>query len=543
MLDIRDAVKDEWDVVVVGTGIGGATLGYALAKAGWRVLFCEKGRALRNDPETLRGDYAESFFGPPEVPRLKHRDILTRAGRCPEEIEDRSLPRPHRHIPFIGQGAGGSSALYGMAMERFFPADFRPRENFPQIEDSGLPERWPITYEQLRPYYEAAERLYRVRGTLDPLRPETTNSTLLSPPPLSPGNNKLMALLHDQGLHPYRLPLACEHLAGCPGCQGYLCPKECKNDSSRICLEPAISQYDACLLEQCSALRIDTQADRVTGVICSWRGGTITLRSKVVVLAAGALHTPALLLRSACSAWPDGVANESGLVGKNLMRHCIDLYAVSLKPQHDGNLKEIACNDFYRTEENKFGSVQSFGTLPPAPVLVAQLQQDLRRSAWPVLATLLKPVKNLLRAYFSRLSSRTLILASIMEDLPQRGNRVQTSERHDRLILRYRPHPHDTLRLTQFRQRITEVLKPHRFMLFKQAENNERIAHACGTCRFGTDPRESVLDGMNRAHGLSNLYVVDSSFFPSSAGTNPSLTIAANALRVADHIVQSHGQH
>jgi choline dehydrogenase-like flavoprotein len=128
-----------------------------------------------------------------------------------------------------------------------------------------------------------------------------------------------------------------------------------------------------------------------------------------------------------------------------------------------------------------------------------------------------------------------------MEDLPYEENRVQLPERPEtggpRVSIAYRVSQQDRRRIRTFRARIREILKPYRFLLIKQAENNKRLAHVCGTCRSGRDPGSSVLDPYNRAHGLENLYVVDSSFFPSSGGTNPGLTITANALRVADHLI------
>jgi choline dehydrogenase-like flavoprotein len=539
MQDTHDPEKTHWDTIIVGTGMGGATLGYALAKAGKRVLFCERGRSHLNDPQALMGHYAEHFFHRPAVAQRQHENILAQAGRYTDLIEDLSGLQTRSHIPFIGQGTGGSSALYGMAMERFFPEDFRPRAQFPQVTDTSLPTAWPISYEDLDPYYTIAEQLYGVRGSLDPLRQPETAVSLLPPPPLSEANQCLYEQLQSKGLHPYQLPLACEWVPDCQGCQGYLCPKPCKNDSSRACLAPALNQYGAHLLDECQALRLETQGDRVSTVVCAWRGKTLRLQGEQVVLAAGALQTPVLLLNSACPAWPQGLANESGLVGRNVMRHCIDLYAVfvGIHPTFHRNVKEIACNDFYVGQDIKLGSLQSFGSLPPAPILVEQMQQDLRESRYPHMAHVFGLAKPLLKAVFNRLFSRSLILASIMEDLPHPENRVQPGPSPDRIRLQYRLHPYDKQRIRLFRQVLSEALKPQRFMLLKQAENNDRIAHVCGTCRFGTNPHESVLNPFNRAHDVANLYVVDSSFFPSSAGTNPSLTIAANGLRVADHML------
>ena len=235
----------KWDVIIVGTGMGGATLGHALAKAGKRVLFCEKGRSHLAADAPLRGDYAESFFERPQAPAPEHANVLSRAGRCWGTIEDRTGPRVRRFIPFIGSGTGGSSALYGMALERFYPQDFTPRRHDPNADGADLPEAWPISYADLRPYYRAAEALYRVRGGIDPLRTESLDP-LPEPPPMTGAARELTEFLRSKGLHPYRLPAGCERVPDCLGCQGFLCPKACKNDSSRICLEPAIRPGPDC---------------------------------------------------------------------------------------------------------------------------------------------------------------------------------------------------------------------------------------------------------------------------------------------------------
>jgi choline dehydrogenase-like flavoprotein len=547
MTDTASASARPWDVLVVGTGMGGATLGFALAKGGKSVLFCERGRSHFNGETVLNGNFAETFFETPDVPRLKHQATLVRSGRYPDEVADTSNSNVRRFIPFIGTGTGGSSALYGMALERFFPADFTPRRNYPDAGDSTLPDEWPFGYDDLRPYYEAAEKLYRVRGSPDPCRHGDLHTLLLPPPPLSAAAAELAEFLRGKGLHPYQLPKACEDVPDCLGCQGFLCPRECKNDSSRICLKPALAQYGAQLLDECEVLRFEATREAITGVRCSRRGEEFTLRARVVVLAAGALETPRLLLASSSPEWPQGLANNSGLVGRNLMRHFIDLYAISPHTDQEvpAHLKELAFNDFYLGEGRKGGTVQSFGALPPAPVLVAGMEEDMRHSSFRWAARLFHLASPVLKPLFRRLLSRKIIFASIVEDLPYQDNRVALAAPADkaRLVLEYRINEHERMRIAAFRNKLNEVFRSYRVMVIKQAENNERIAHACGTCRAGHDPRTSVLDAWNRAHGLSNLYVADTSFFPSSGGTNPALTIAANALRVADHLLGKDSSH
>ncbi|WP_198119090.1 GMC oxidoreductase [Massilia rhizosphaerae] len=531
-------IDQNWDAVVVGTGMGGATLGYALARAGRRVLFLEKGSA---SPD-LVGRYAEDDFPRPEAPQPAHRDILARAGRYPDQIVDRSTPRTQRFVPFIGSGAGGSSALYGMALERFFPSDFAAADHYRASPGADLPPRWPVAYDELAPYYDKAEQLFRVRGTADPLRADGQREHLLPSPPMTPGSAELFGVFEARGLHPYRLPLACEFVDGCSGCQGYLCGRACKNDAGRICLQPAVRDHGARMLDDCDVVALEADAHRVTGVVCERGGSRFTVRAPLVVLAAGALETPRILLGSASGAWPQGLANGSGLVGKYLMRHHVDLYLVEpkLKGAFDNRQKELAFNDFYVLDGQKLGSVQSFGRLPPPATLAASVADDLRQGPLPWTAPLFELAKPFVTPVLDGLVHRRMALAATLEDFPYADNRVEPARadaQHARLAIEYRVRDADRARIAAFRARMREVLSGYRFKLIEQAENNQRVAHVCGTCRFGDDPAQSVLDRNNRAHGLANLYVVDSSFFPSSGGTNPSLTIAANALRVADHLL------
>jgi choline dehydrogenase-like flavoprotein len=537
-LSAREAERLVWDVIVVGTGMGGGTSGYSLARSGRRVLFVEKGRStLPGTPGTIRSQLPE--LAEPLAGRSAetYYDALARAGRTTDQIEDISGRFPRRFVPFLGSGTGGSSAIYGMACERFFVRDFTPRQDFRDTGESTIPEAWPITYDQMRPWYEAAEQLLGVRGQRDPLRPEAVEANLPAAPPFSADNQPLVDYLIGRGLHPYHLPMACDYTEDCASCHSYLCQKSCKNDASRNCVLPAITKHGAQLLSECRVVRLDADGSHVRRVICQDRSGIVTLQAKVVVLAAGALVTPVLLLNSHSGDWPGGLANGSDWVGRNLMRHLIDLIEIwPSDSQLTAPNKEIGFNDFYFWEGQKFGTVQSFGSMPPMEMLT-------NRPGWQAKA--LRSVRPAARLVYERFFNGGLVLAPLMEDLPYLDNRVlppaQTNtDGRQRLRIQYRLHANEIERRTLFLRHLKEVFKPFRQITLRGAEDNEAIAHVCGTCRFGTDPKSSVLDPQNRAHEVNNLYVVDSSFFPSSSGLNPSLTVAANALRVADHIDQAH---
>lgn len=548
-LTLDEAAGQHWDVIVIGTGIGGATFGYAMARAGQQVLFCERGAAHLDQSggggTALTGHYPEEDL-PGAIARhlAPDQQLLRQAGRATDLLDDVSGRKTRSFVPFVGSGTGGSSALYGMAMERFFPADFEPRGQHPGDSDNSLPAAWPLSYAELAPWYSQAEALYRVRGTVDPLRAGfDPPRSLPAPPAFTPAADWLAQHLSATGLHPYRLPMACEFLPGCQGCQGYLCPNACKNDSARICLAPAVTEHGAQLLADCTVVKLEARQQQVTGVVCRPADGSLrTLRARTVALAAGAMQSPALLLRSASEAWPDGLANRSGLVGRNLMRHCIDLHALTLpdhaRPLADENRqKQLAFNDFYAGTAGKLGSVQSFGRLPPQQMLFATLLDDVAHSPWAALLPLLRCAEPLLAPTLRQLAQESMILAATLEDLPNANNRVTLSPTQpDGLQLHYRMTAGQRQRVATLRKLIAARLRPLPVRLLKQADNNQRLAHVCGTLRFGNSAANSVLNVNNRAHGLDNLFAVDASCFPSSGGTNPSLTIAANAMRVANHL-------
>src|SRR5271163_5132654 len=298
-LNPREAEHVVWDVIVVGTGMGGGTLGYWLARSGRRVLFVEKGRStLPGVPGTIRSSMPE--FAEPRAGRSAeaYYDALARAGRSTDEIEDVSGRFSKRFVPFIGSGTGGSSALYGMVCERFFAGDFTPRQNFRDPGESTVPDGWPVSYEQMAPWYGEAEKLLGVRGQPDPLRPEAAEVGLPAAPPFSADNQPLVDYLAGRGLHPYHLPMACDYTAGCATCQAYLCPRSCKNDAGRNGVLPAVAEHGAQLLAECRVVRLEADRAQVREVICEHLSGTLALQAKVVVLAAGALVTPVLLLNS-----------------------------------------------------------------------------------------------------------------------------------------------------------------------------------------------------------------------------------------------------
>ena len=519
-----------WDVIVVGTGMGGATTGYELARNGKRVLFIEKGKFLLGQAD--RGSGARSI----EI----SEDVESRLSRgCwPLPIQGITSFGESEFFAPLGSGTGGSTSLYAAQLERMSPIDFEPRGNYPNITDSTLPEKWPIAYQDFVSYYRQAEVLYRVRGTNDPLN-DDVDAELLEPPPLSERDHSLYDSLRELNLNPYRAHVACEFVPNCEECGGVLCPRQCKNDAGRICLMPALNEYGAKILTDCEVLRFEADSNSIKSVVCKLNGSEITLKAKIIVLAAGSLFSPILLLNSKSALWPDGLANSSGYVGRNLMWHATDF--IALRPKRflpsEGPKKALALNDFYFLDGIKLGTFQSVGVpvswLYVFSYLLSKFQKAPKWQRVFAHPFVLRIVAHVAAFYFKS----TSVFAAITEDLPYLENRVIAApETKSGMRFEYKYTTDLEVRSAIFRKKISIALKSKYKTIRLSGKNNINFGHACGTCRFGTDPTKSVLNEKNRAHDLNNLYITDASFFPSSGGTNPSLTIAANAIRVAEEI-------
>lgn len=536
-LDTDEAATESWDAVIIGTGVGGSTLGLALAAAGYRVLFCERGRAPAEADSGEPDRYPELASLRAKVPAALDRAALLAAGRYSHRVIDATGNKPYGFIPFIGEGGGGSSALYGMVLERFTRADFEPARAHGRDTGSDLPDRWPFGYDDLVPFYALAERLYRVRGGNDTLRPaDERNATGLAAARGTSAGAELERYLESRGLHPYRLPLACDDRAGCQSCQGYACRRGCKVDAWNACVEPAYATGRAFVLDECEVTGLVASGDRITSLRCVRAGKAFTLTGRIVALCAGALHSPLLLQRSVSDRWSAGVGNAHGLVGRFLMRHLVDLYPVApaagLAP--DNRVKELGFSDFYQRKDQKLGGVQSFGRLPPVAMVIDALAEELREQGKHGLAQLVQWFAPFMRPTVRKMVEDRLMLASTVEDLPYADNVVTPSnESGATASLRYRIHGYEHQRVDAMRSLVREALGKRYGGIVRQAQNNRRIAHVCGTCRAGASERDSVVGADCRVHGIDNLYVADASVFVTSGGTNPSLTIAANALRVA----------
>jgi choline dehydrogenase-like flavoprotein len=518
-----------WDVVIIGAGMGGGVLGWSLAKRNASVLYLERGPPV--EPS-----------GPPVGARRLLR--LLQPGSKSEELA--AGARWNRRISVrrdnwtssvylpMGNGPGGSSAVYGAALERLRRVDFAGVSNA-TLDPPPLPNRWPIDYDDFIPYYERAEELLGVRGTRDPTDPDD-KSVLLTPPPLSERDTHFFESFEAAGLAPYRLHVGIEYKPGCTECLGILCARDCKSEGASRGLKPSLTDHNAKLLTGFEVERlVASTGDRVDEVVGLLDGREVKVRGRIIVLAAGALNTPAIMLNSTSEHWPAGVGNGNGLVGRGLMIHVSEFFALwpTREVSSAGPGKTLSSRALNEIDGMKLGGIQSVGVRISTSHVSGFLEELLQRIL-PIRLPALKIVTYAAAIIASRIFRGAALFATIMEDFAYFGNRVvldSTSESGVSVL--YRTSKDLARRETTMRQLIRDHLAKHR-PIFLSNGDKLNYGHPSGTCRFGTSPATSVLNPENRVHGVSNLYVADASCFPSSGGCNPSLTVAANALRVAD---------
>jgi choline dehydrogenase-like flavoprotein len=528
----QDCHETLWDVVVIGAGMGGSTLGYALARKGLKVLFVERGSPPTRFPQSLQEGRLKRLLS-----RERPESRLSAIGRWPRRI---TIMRDGHGFDFfapIGSGPGGSSAIYGAGLERMRRVDFSATaiegENPPP-----LPDEWPLDYDKFTQYYQRAEALFDVAGTRDPDDPDD-NSTLRSPPPLSERDQDFFDSFESLGLRPYRVHVGIAYKPGCRECLGLPCPNDCKADGSSRALRPALRDHGAKILLNCEVERLEATDARVTAVIARIDGKRVRLRGRVVVLAAGALSTPILLRNSTSPHWPQGLGNQNDLVGRCLMFHASDLIALWPRKRLSaaGVRKTLSFRKFYSVSGRKMGTFQSLGLPVSHGAIFDFLASWIDRHS-PVKIPLARPFAWSLALVADSFFNQATVFATIIEDFPYRSNRVVADPgKPSGFYIEYVKSGELNERITAMRTLLKSVLAMHKPWVIT-GDDNMNLGHPSGTCRFGTDPATSVLDSSNKVHGVENLYVVDASFFPSSSGANPALTVAANALRVADLVAE-----
>lgn len=520
-----------YDIIVIGTGAGGGTLAHRLAPSGKRVLVLERGDYLRRERDNwdskavfVKGKYrAEEFW-------------LDKDGK--------EFP------PEVNYYVGGNTKFYGAALFRLRPEDFGEL-----LHHDGVSPAWPIRYEDLEPYYTEAEHLYLVHGRHgeDPWEGPCSAQYAYPPVEHEPRIEQLSYDLEKQGLHPFHLPIGVDltqdehgqatHSSACIRCNrvdGFPCLLRAKSDAQVICVEPALRHENVDMITNAHVTRLETDpAGRSVTTVLARLPGEEEARfsADIVVVACGAVNSAVLLLASANDRHPNGLANSSGVVGRHYMRHNnAALMAISKQPNDTQFQKTLALHDWYLGADDwdhPLGGIQMLGKSD-----AEQIHGEAPRWAGAVAPDM----------PFEVLAHHAVDFWLCGEDLPRPDNRV-TLERDGRirLTLDEGNNIEGLKRLRHKLQHMLGHLGMHEHRLLSHSIYLHKgmpigaTAHQAGTVRFGTDPASSALDVNCKAHDLDNLYVVDTSFFPSIGAVNPSLTAIANALRVGDHLLERLG--
>jgi choline dehydrogenase-like flavoprotein len=511
----------DYDVIIIGTGAGGGTLARHLAPSGKRILLLERGDWLPREPQNW--STADVF--------IDGRYISSDTW-----YDDKGKPfQPQVHY-FVG----GATKLYGAALYRLREKDFGELHHH-----DGLSPAWPIDYTDMEPYYTQAEQLYQVRGTRgeDPTDPPASAPYPFPALPHEPRIQQLSDDLAAAGHHPFHAPCGVLRdettppysiCVRCGNCDGFPCPLHAKADAEVLGVRPALEHPNVTLFTNAGAVRLNTnpQGTAVTGVVVRRNGSEETFAGDVVVVSCGAANSAKLLLASASDKHPNGLANGSDQVGRNYMFHYSQaVLALSKEPNPTVFQKTLGMNDFYFGSEDfeyPLGNIQ----------MVGKSQAEMYKGE--------KPIETKLAPMFAMrdIATHAVDFWLSTEDLPKPDNRV-TLEKDGNVKLSYTPSNQESgKRLYHKLKSMLGHLGMHpdhlipRNAYLKTTIPVAGVAHQAGTCRFGNDPATSVLDTNCKAHELDNLYVVDTSIFPSIGAVNPALTAMANALRVGDHLLE-----
>ena len=517
-------MPDRYDVIIIGTGAGGGTLAHTLAPSGKKILLLERGDFLPResenwdpDPVFVQGKYIseDTWYDPDGKP---------------------FQPQVHYFV-------GGATKLYGAALYRLRPQDF---EELKHVD--GVSPAWPLSYDDFEPWYSKAEQLYQVHGVHgeDPIEGHWSQQYPWPAVSHEPRIQQLADDLTAAGYHPYHAPCgimldeahrAMSTCIRCTWCDGYPCLVHAKSDAEAIAVRPALASPNVTLLVNAEVVKLETDPSgrEVTGVVVARDGAQETYHSDVVALSAGASNSAKILLASANETHPNGLANGSDQVGRNYMFHNSKaVVALSKEPNDSVFQKTLAVNDFYfgaKDYDWPVGQIQ----------MVGKSNAEAMKGEEPKL-TKLAPHWSL-----AETARHAVDFWLTTEDLPTPENRV-TLDEDGNVRLAYRStNDEEAGRLYH---ELKEILNHTGLADHHVLDKNfymhmsipiAGVAHQVGTCRFGDDPAISVLDPNCKAHELDNLYVVDTSFFPSIGAVNPALTAMPNAMRVGTLLTERLG--
>ena len=490
----------EHRIVIIGSGMGGATLAAGLAPSGVPILILERGERLKDCAEARDATaiFRHGRFLPDET-------WLDGAGA--------------RFNPGNYYCVGGNSKFYGAVLIRYRAEDFDPISHL-----GGTTSGWPLDYRDMERWYQAAEEMYRVRGALgeDPHEPQHSGGYPFPPVADEPAIADFRRRLKKIGLHPSSLPLAVDlerwlARAATPW-DAFPDTLSGKMDAESIGIALALAHPNVELVTNARAQRLNAGPDgRIKSVTYMHDGIAEEVQAPLFALAAGAVHSAALLLGSTDETRPNGLANGSGQVGRNFMNHnCSAILAIHpLRRNGAVYQKTLHIGDFYLgggPRGKPLGSVQLLGKVS-GPILASQTRLPLSVANW--------------------VANHSVDLYAISEDLPNPKSRISLS--NGRIVLDWRRSNWNThLALVA---RLKKMLRKAGYPIVLSRPFDRRTpSHQCGTARMGDDPRTSVVDSNCRSHDHPNLFITDASVLPTSAAVNPALSIAALALRCAGHI-------
>jgi len=508
--------SNHYDVIIIGTGAGGGTLAHALAPSGKRILLLE------------RGD-----FVPRERENWDPRAAITE-GRY--HAKDTWYDKGgHAFQPGTHYNVGGNTKFYGASLWRLRAEDFGELKHH-----GGISPAWPISYDEMEPWYAQAEQLYCVHGErgADPTEPPASGPFPCPAVSFEPRLQRLHDDLVRVGHKPFHGPVGVQideknprtsACIRCAACDGFPCLVNAKADADLLCVRPALTRENVTLLTHALVTRLETTPSgrEVTKVVVTRNGAPEQYSADFVVVSGGAINSAVLLLRSANEKHPDGLANGSGVVGRHYMCHNNSMLVALSKERNETRFqKNFALNDFYFGEDGfpyPMGCIQMMGHAHP------EVLGEGAPKATP-------------RKILGLMATHGMPFWLISEDLPEPENRVALGPKGEVRLL-YRDNNlegHKRLH-RKLKGLLAEIGCEEEHLIPANLYIGGKIpiagvAHQCGTVRFGVDPAISALDVNCRTHEVDNLYVVDGSFFPSSAAVNPALTIAANALRVGAHL-------
>ena len=493
------------DIVIIGSGIGGATIASGLAGSGARVLILERGELLQATPETR--DTA-AIFG---RGHFRPREIWREAGG-------------ERFNPGNYYCVGGNSKFYGGVLIRFRQEDFSEMEHF-----GGLSPAWPFAYDELEPWYSKAEQLFRVRGSLgdDPTEPRHSVPYAFPPVPDEPPIARAREELKGLGLHPASLPLGVDIetwlKGGRTGWDAFPNTGAGKMDAESAPLAAALRDMNIELLTGAEVGHLELAPDgkAIATVHYRHQGQSKRVSPRLVILSAGAIMSAVILLRSPSpkgQGFGQGLANSSDQVGRNFMNHnSVAMMAIDPRRRNDSVYqKTLMLNDYYLSGGRggrPLGNVQLLGKID-GNVLAAN-------------------VKAMPRFALDWMAGHSVDWSLVSEDLPDPESRVMADG--GEVVMQWRRSN------MQASNELKKVMRANLRacgypIVLTRLIDKRTPSHQCGTVRMGRDPASSPLDIFCRSHDHRNLFVVDAGFMPTSAAVNPALTVAAQALRVADHI-------